>query len=90
MQRLTYTKYVPTITHPLLVDGKNHSTMLDVLQCRWPEISPSDEEAWLFLPLDSEDIGMQPDCIVKIQQFLHDPSHSGSCYVDSGMYAALS
>ena len=84
---------IPAITHPLLADGENRSTMLHILRCRWKGMSTGrfyNPEYRLFPPLASGGNGMRPDCIVEIQQFLRDPSRSGSCYVDSGMYAALS
>jgi hypothetical protein len=84
-----YRRKISAITHPLLVDGKNRLTMLKILQCgrertRVDGYNPAER---LF---SRECIGMPPDCVVEIQQFLCDPSRSGSCYVDSGMYAALS
>ena len=84
-----YRRKISAITHPLLVDGKNRLTMLKILQCgrertRVDGYNPAER---LF---SRECIGMPPDCVVEIQQFLCDPSRSGSCYVDSGMYTALS
>ena len=83
---------IAAITHPLLADSKNRLTMLYILQGEqigYPVIRNKPEDR-LFPPWAIEERDMRPDCIVEIQQFLRDPSRSGSCYVDSGMYAPLS
>jgi len=80
------------ITHPLLVGGENRHIMRRVLlsqRSRMTLHKMYDPDLRLF-PEQHDDGGVQAECIVEIQCFLRDPRRAGCCYVDSGMYAALS
>ena len=85
------------ITHPMLLDGLNRSTMVDVLRCRqdgiiirefyYPDqsIFPNVEDG----KKHDEVRGMEPDCILELQSFLLDRDRAGGCYVTGETYSEL-
>jgi hypothetical protein len=83
---------ITAITHPLLVGSANRYIMRGILLSYGSSITTRKvyDPAHRLFPVRHGDDGMQAECIIEIRHFLRDPRRAGRCYVDSGMYAALS
>lgn len=97
-EREAHKHLMTAITHPLLVGSENRYLMHEVLLSdtgpRISSIQMYNSHHRLFPALHGDgghsEGGMQAECIIEIRHFLRDPRRAGCCYVDNGMYAALS
>jgi hypothetical protein len=76
------------ITHPLLLDCLNRSTMFSIL---WDStLLRFKPDRLLFSFSDDEyENGMGPECILELHSFLLDRDRAGGCYVNGETYSEL-